>query len=1776
MSKKYFIFYLLTISFLFTIISSKLDVVESDIAITSSLQSKEITHQDNIHLFSATFDKSEGKFIFLEIVPKDYVNEYNHIFVSIPGAEGKVPTYKDSDYKTVDKNTTLLIETNNIQTGVTSAKIAIECKNSCDFIFYYQLVTTIPLINDRSFDLILNPNEEFVMEFEPESIDDLNNKFTFFSNAPSDFDLKIIYKDTENIQPLTEFYNGYGLFIDKDTYPDGGKFIFKLSHYGKPNELVHVSNRKLTKEIKSLSVGDFHNSITGIPNLEKECFNLPKIAETEKDKNYNLNFLTYTKNILITFDSTDTFVINSESDLIQIDAKKYSEMCFSSNNGQIATTTFQLLDGTEQTLNQDMQMPLYRGMPKKAKLLKGQIAYYRLYFYLPYSEKLVMNLKSVEGKAKLYYGVCSNYPNCNFQEDQLSQLETEKDINNNIFIKKTINEDMKKPYSDPEFQVAVVYCTNEENEKDCEYFITLSNDNDEINIIENQKYYSSVKNLQLNKFQFNIYDSKNELEYLVIKLYSFSGQGVLTIYSDKEMSKEITSVNINSVQNSEVATITASSLQNKTLHGNYYVKVRGLTNTVYSIYYFTLNSKGNIEDNYLISNEVNIQTLKLDGKERSFFIKNKATHKNTPFIFEYNSLNCELEVSLVGETETIKERNHQFLIDSSKSYYKEDYYQMKIVAKNADIDGATSDMMCLISLFGGEIEQNKEIVLSDGVIQTGKLTKSINYINYLYAFILNSFDDDVTLFLQKDSSYTVDLSYSFGNSDLITHKVINSDKRLVFTKNDFNEQCSKHVDESCILKIQVKIDEKETLTDDSDVNFILSVNNKVTYPSYLPKDQLVKNVLQTNQYQYYYLEIGKNEECDIFLDFNEGFGQAIAKLVKKDEIEENANYNRRVLLPLPGMPENYVFDQYKKQLNITKDMTSKCDKGCEIYVAIFHTDQRYRDLISSYNIYYRKNNNIVNLPENTIGHGNLKTIQDTNIFKTKINKKTGFIAFNVIGEHIYVYINKGETIPTPDSRTYYIDSEKDKQLIIKDDSFEGDIFTYVVMTDKLEGQKLRNYDIKIDTFDSETVNIQLIDYLHNNPCYFNKDKQKCHYMLPVDNYNNEDKLYLFSPENKNVLIYANLIPMEEFDKLTPEEKASKLPTKSDDSKDYLIIDISGRKKETDYLKKEIYVLITVETTELQKESITDIVVGGYYHPSTTILRPNAYSFYSVKYIDEHNYSLNLAFEAEGLYKISFVLLSEYRGNITQSQVNKVFEFSQNNNNNILTFLFDPELKKQTIFTVEFNSKENELCFYAYLEYRSSVTNINEIKYANILEQKFEYLGNEQIKNFFPLSFYEIIPENTKEDKQFIFQIFDRVPSEEKFKNKNITVEGCILNKTSIEDIKLNKQNVMEESIISFGEYDNILFTARITFTKEIIEKYAIYDHNYFYINIKDNNVEEEDVFEYVEIDILKSKFNFMDINKYTTHKIQEKETKNLLLVPKMETSKMALEFFFDGKSSLNDFDVSFNIYNNDDENYSKNSTILIDYQDTKRSYQKQLGLLYINDQIHYIVVNIIKNDYDKDRDNNINYFFKYRVQASDPGHYYLSSERNIENEIDNHILKMNYNPIRECQSGCTYHQDFIVKYVAKFYDKEKINMDSIGSILVDEEPLYENTLIKKGDEKEKINWEFEIKENDGKEQIVQIIGYASYEDNEEIFIYNSFKIKYEKVITDRTFEFWIILFSFVGIVIITFGVMYVYIYAKIEIGRRTLMMNNINNTNISLIQRPSDRTSGNTNTRTTV
>ena len=1775
MTTKFYLFIFLIISFLFSQSSSKLSADETSIEINTEMQSEKISNENNVHLFSATFNKSLGKFIFLYIVPKDYENEYNHIFVSIPGDDETIPSYKQSDYKTIDKNTSLLIETSNIDSDINKAKIAIECKEGCDFTLYYQIVTIIPLVDDRSFDLLLDGKEEFELEYEPESINNLNNKFTFLSNAPSDFSLKIIYNESETILPLTDFYNGYGLFINNELYPDGGKFNFKLSNNGK--ELVHISNRKLTKENKNLALGDFHSSITGLTNLEKECFNLPKISEEENDKNYNINFMTYTKNILITFDNEEKYEITSESDVIQIDAKKFSEVCLSSTNNKVTTCTFQLLDGTEQTKNQDMQMPLYRGVPKKSKLLKGQIAYYRLNFYPSDSNNLIMNLKSIEGQAKLYYGICTNYPYCNFKEEQLNTLETEKDINNNIFIKKAIESDMAKPYSDPEFQVAVIFCQNEENEKNCEYYITLSCDSDDINIIENERYYSSVQENKVDKYQFNIDDSQSELKSLYINLYSFTGEGVLYIYSDKEMTQEITSATINSIQNQEIAIILANDLPDKTLKGNYYVKVKGISNTIYSIYYYTTKEEIN---NYLLSNEVTIKGIKLN-QEISYLIKNRANYKDSSFLFEYNSLNCDLEVSLTGEDEIINERFHQFIIDPSKAYYNNDY-EMKIKAKNSDIQNPSSDFVCLVAITGGEIEEKKEIILNDGVIQKGRITKNINYINYLYTFMANNEESEINLFLEKDPNYIIDLSYSFGNSELTTFKVVNNEKSYVFPRNEFIEKC-KNYNDFCSLKIQIKINEKESLLDNSFIDFSLIVNNKITYPSYLPKDKLLKNVLQTNQYQYYYLDLGQNEECDINLDFKEGTGQAIAKIVKKDEIEENPNYIRRVLLPTPDMEGNYIFDQYKKELRITKEMTSKCTKGCEIYIAVFHNDQRFTDYISSFTIHYRKNDNIVYLPENIFVHGNLYSINDKNIYRTKINKNSDIITFYLIGEHTIAYIKKGESIPTSTDKDYTLDTEEKNQLIIKSDSFE--VLTYVIITNKLENNYYRGYDIKIDTSESESLNLKFVDYLNNNPCYFNKDNNKCHFILPVQKYNKEKKLYLLTPDCKNTYIYANSVTMEDFDSFTTEQKIQNLPVKLSDSKDYLIFDLSNKIKET-------YVLITVEASDTQSDYMANLIVGGYYHATTSYLRPKAYSFYSIINDNLRN-TLNLAIESQDLYQINFVYISGVNGIISQSELDKEFKFSQDLNNTY-TFLFDPELKKDKIFSIKFDldsimNDNEELCFYTYIDMKTKSSNIVNIKNSDVLEQKFEFLKSEENKNFYPLAFYEFLPKNLNEEKKFIFQIYDKIPKDLDFSNQKLIIDGYIISKASLEDIKTNPDNLNKEKIIVNGEYGQSTLTSWIHFSKELIKNYTVYDESYLYINIR-NSKEEIIEYNYIGIDLLKSTFNFVEMNKYATFKIKEKQNKNLLLLPQPRISFMALEIFVTGDADLRDYSISVRTYSDDVSDYSRNDSTIVENTNTYRANEKQYMMIYLKDTYHYIVANIIKNNYNNAND--VNYMLRYRISNSYPTYFFLDNERTISFKLNKDILSMDFNGVRECDKGCTLHDNFKVTYIVRFYDKEKVGNKTIKNIIVGQDYLYEYNLSKIGGDEtsKKVNWEVYIQKYNKKEQLIQIVGYASLEDNEEIFSYETFNLKYDDEEKDdddddeeddeenrskNKFKFRIILFCFILVIIITFGAMYVYIYTQIEIGRRTLMMNSAAN-NISLIQSPSYRSTDKSNSRMTV
>ena len=162
---------------------------------------------------------------------------------------------------------------------------------------------------------------------------------------------------------------------------------------------------------------------------------------------------------------------------------------------------------------------------------------------------------------------------------------------------------------------------------------------------------------------------------------------------------------------------------------------------------------------------------------------------------------------------------------------------------------------------------------------------------------------------------------------------------------------------------------------------------------------------------------------------------------------------------------------------------------------------------------------------------------------------------------------------------------------------------------------------------------------------------------------------------------------------------------------------------------------------------------------------------------------------------------------------------------------------------------------------------------------------------------------------------------------------------------------------------------------------------------------------------------------------------------------------------------------------------------------------------------------------------------------YFQPNKTIEYSLKESKLTMNFEGIHQFESE-EPDSEFTVNYTANFY-----NQENDGAF------LYSYSLFKIGNQtKGKVNWEVDIQKNDEKNQTVEIKAEASFNDIKENFGYDTFIIKYtekEEEKSDKTFEFWMIYFGFLGSIILTFGVMYVYFYATMEIGRNTLMLNNL-------------------------
>ena len=166
-------------------------------------------------------------------------------------------------------------------------------------------------------------------------------------------------------------------------------------------------------------------------------------------------------------------------------------------------------------------------------------------------------------------------------------------------------------------------------------------------------------------------------------------------------------------------------------------------------------------------------------------------------------------------------------------------------------------------------------------------------------------------------------------------------------------------------------------------------------PSYLPKNKAKLDFLLGNNWQFYYTDLGKDEEGDVLVSYRRGSGRLFGKIVPKNltSPEEGANWRENYKFPTT-VPESLEFYGYIKKILIRKNQTSICEDGCYLLLSlktsIVSEEEKnkndFREHPFSIIIHTRSSNEtkdipIINIPLREYIIGNLYTHEDNNIYE---------------------------------------------------------------------------------------------------------------------------------------------------------------------------------------------------------------------------------------------------------------------------------------------------------------------------------------------------------------------------------------------------------------------------------------------------------------------------------------------------------------------------------------------------------------------------------------------------------------------------------------------------------------------------------------------------------------------------------------------------------------------------------------------------------------------------
>ena len=1100
------------------------------------------------------------------------------------------------------------------------------------------------------------------------------------------------------------------------------------------------------------------------------------------------------------------------------------------------------------------------------------------------------NLKVIKGVIEMFVVRCDTFPDCSYTYEQL--LDESKNIENDKIIKPHIVNDMfsysdytqndeidLSPFSYKQ-NLMFVYCSDESKTDLCQFEISFFTEKDKILLLNNDKFYQYMLVNEIDLYQINIPKSSDPFSKIQVILYTFTGDALYQ--KDQNNNNETKNINITHdfVGGKEVyeyAPMTIYPINEKDF--NLQFSIKAVTNTYYEVEYkvIKIEYNDNVLENKIffdeqytfVSNDITFKdSIKYipgndENNKRYFAFQNNRIEEQNPYFVQIFSLNCEINVKREGKYIDKSGYIYQDLILVNESYYDNNYYIYEVNIESIENYGAEDvEHQCIIYLSGEPLDHkettknninNNKILLTENDPHEIILTKDIKSYRYLFPYLgyTKTSESFMLVHINFDSKMSIKAKFYFDESDVQKEETMGRSGQILLSQKLINDNC-KDIEEICNIIIEINffnVDKYDNKTFSSpNFQLFISTNNKI--PSYIKNGEMrLDSVVLSNPKQYFYTDITKNSQGQVILNTKRGEGILYVRIYKKGTVDKYRTWGD-IEIPYEKTTDCLNYDNFTHSVHFERDHTRKCGyQGCLLLVTYKNTysPSHNKDYLTAFTILTRLFNrektkqSIIEMPLKTYAYGAIEPrLLTYNYYRIYFPEESDKIDFEIQCETCILYINKNESLPTPEKHDLEYFSQGKfgvYGLYIKNgESIKNQFYTLRIESPIIASKYVTTYSLRVLLpIPSPIINYNLIpvDSDQNANCDLSLKSNDgiCYFILYIDDkpsqisdilahvYTDVDLIDLEINANfipKEIVERADINEMLDF---LPETKDSNFSTENGFYQDYLLIDIAKRKKDE-------YIIFGVKS----EYSATVTFLSTYYNYKDKVIT-NSNTVQLIKM--ENNTKLNLSLGYNNFYLVHIYSLygtGELEW-IDEYGLTKTHKFTEHE---LFSFTIYIEGNDTII-----NTYEDNLAFYLWQDVREAEFFVmNEMDFN--MRERFVY-----IQNIISLKYYCLLPLLKDNKNKIIFE--DLIyylefysPNEIGInKDNNLIIEATIINMEIINKIKIAKsdKDIINSSKSVIINYDLSTNSAFISLNKTYCEQiWNSLDNNngnaYLYISIK--------------------------------------------------------------------------------------------------------------------------------------------------------------------------------------------------------------------------------------------------------------------------------------------------------------------------------------------------------